>query len=251
MFKPARSGRHDEVGSDFASWYIISSRWVAPMNTPHVYLLDKDLSETQIYVTTQTYDRFATEYSKKWEWNPVTVREVIKYNIEPFTEYVKKGGNVLIVGCQSGRDYALLTKAGFSCLGVGFSYGLLTEAVKRNPRGLFVRLDLRSLPFMPESFDGVYADALTSIPRKDIKDALKDFRIFLKSGGVLYLSLKLGTANVLEMNDLGGKRYATLYRKQEIIDIVKKIGLRIVWSAESKHTEPTLPNWFSLIAKKT
>lgn len=216
----------------------------------HRYLPDDDLSETQIYVTMQTFDRFAKEYADKWEWNPRTIREVKKYNIAPFTKYAKKKGSVLIVGCQSGRDYSLLSKEGYSCLGVGFSYGLLAEAIERVPGGHFVHLDLRELPFLPESYDAVYADALTTIPKHDMKETLRDFRIFLKPGGVLYLSFKLAEGNVFVMEDLGGKRYLTLFKKDEILKMLKGVGFKIVWSEESPHTDPSLPSWFSLVAKK-
>ena len=81
-------------------------------------------------------------------------------------------------------------------MGTSFSYGLLTEAVKRVLKGIFVHLDSRSLPFVPESFDAVYADALTYIPSSDLKDALRDYKIFLREKGVLYLSLRIGKESV-------------------------------------------------------
>ncbi len=219
--------------------------------TPHTLLPDDDLSETQIYVTTQTYDRSAKAYADKWEWNPVTMREVKKYNITPFKKYVHPGGTVLIVECQSGRDYQLLTEEKFRCLGIGFSYGLLQEALKRVPNGIFIHLDVRSLPFMPESFDAIYADALVHTPKRDMASMLKDFRIFLKTRGVLYLSLKLGTYNVLVVEDLDGKRYMTLYRKEEICTMIENAGFSILWSEVSENTDPSLPKWFSLVAQKT
>lgn len=214
------------------------------------FISDKDLSETQIYMTMQAYDRHAKEYADCWEWNPKTIKEIKKYNIKPFAKYAKKSGSVLLAGCRSGRDYSLLTKIGYSCLGIEWSYGLLTEAVKRVPGGLFVRFDLRILPFMPESFDAVYADALTYVPKKNIKEVLKDFRIFLKPKGILYLSLKLGEGNVFVMNDFKNKRYMTLFKKQEIINMLKEVNLKILWSEVSFHTDPSLPKWFSLIAEK-
>lgn len=218
--------------------------------TPHTFLPDEDLSETQVTLTMQTYDRFAREYADRWEWNPVTIREVEKYNIQPFLHHAKPGGTVLVAECQSGRDYKTLTRKGFRCLGVGFSYGLLIEAIRRVPDGLFIRQDIRSLPFLPESFDGIYADAMIIVPRRDMGALLKDYRIFLRKTGVLYLSLKLGEKNILLLNDLGGPRYCTLYRQQEIEMLVGRNGFGIVWQAVSPHTDPRLPQWFSLIAKK-
>lgn len=216
----------------------------------HTFLPDDDLSEMQVTITMQTYDRFAQEYAEHWEWNPVTIHEVEKYNIQPFVKHAKPGGTVLVVQCQSGRDYKTLTEKGFRCLGVGFSYGLLAEAIRRVPGGLFIRQDVRSLPFLPESFDGIYADAITMVPKRDMTQLLTDYRIFLRPTGILYVSLKLGKANVLLTTDLGGPRYATLYRKGEIVSLVESRGFSLIWQAMSQHTDPRLPQWFSLIAKK-
>jgi len=220
------------------------------IKTPYRYLSDDDLSETQIYVTMQTYDRCAPEYAQKWEWNPITVREIKKYNIAPFQKYVKLGSSVLLVECQSGRDYKLLSELGYSCFGVGSSYGLLVEATKRVPNGLFGRLDPRELPFIPESFDGIYADALTNIPRRDLPSVLADFHIFLKTKGILYLSLKLGSKHVLELSDLGGQRFFSLYQKSEITTMLSKAGFTLLWSDESFNTDHSLPHWFSVVVQK-
>jgi SAM-dependent methyltransferase len=218
--------------------------------TVHTFLSDVDLSETQVYLTMQTYDRFAREYAAKWEWSQATIKEITKYNLKPFFKFAKKGGSVLLAGCQSGRDHSFFSRRGFRCLGTEFSFGLLTEALRRVPDGLFLRADARSLPFMPASFDAVYADALVHIPKKDFPNTLRDFRIFLKSRGILYLSLLLGEKNVWVMDDLGSKRYMTLFRKAEVLELIKNLGLKVLWSAVSPYTEPDLPNWFSLIAQK-
>lgn len=220
------------------------------MKDKPIILNDKDLSETQIYVTLQTYDRFAKQYADKWEWNKKTLEEIDKYNISPFSKFVKKNGNVLVVGSRTGRDYSLLTKKGFNCLGVEPSYGLLVEAVKRVKKGIFVRLDLRSLPFIPGSFDAVYADALAHIPRGDLRSTLKDFRIFLVDKGLLYLSLKIGEKRVIKETSIGGARFMTLYTKNEIDKLVGDLGFETLWSQESKHTNPSHPGWYSLVLKK-
>lgn len=212
--------------------------------------LNTDITKEQIYITIQTYDRFAKIFAEKWEWNPVTIEEIKKYNIRPFLKHAKKNGNVLIIGCQTGRDYSFLTKEGFRCLGVEYSYGLLVEALKRVPDGVFIHLYPKALPFMPESFDAIYADMFTIIPKQDTKQVLNDFRIFLKKGGILYISVKLGEKQVMCLDDIGGKRYFALFRKEEIFQLLKSAGFTILWSQESTDTDSSLPNWFSAIGKK-
>lgn len=156
----------------------------------------------------------------------------------------------MIAGCQTGRDYALFSKVGMKCVGVSPSYGLLQEALKRVPEGIFFQSDLRHLPFLPKSFDSVYADVFTMIPKRDFKNTLKDFQIFLKPGGILYLAVKLGEG-VLVIEDLGGPRFSALFKKSEVLQTLKSLSMKVLWSVTSEHTDPNLPNWFSLIAQKT
>lgn len=214
-------------------------------------LPDRDLTETQLFVTTQTFDRYASKYAKEWEWNKKTIEEIKKYNIEPFSKHLEENETVLIVGSRSGRDFKLLSDQGFRCIGIEPSYGLITEALERVPNGLFVNQDLRVLPFLPGSFDAIYSDNLSIIPKRDVRDILKDYRIFLKPSGILYLSLKLGQSDVFVMNDLGGPRYMTMYEKETILEFVRGAGFSILWSEESTHTDLSLPRWFSLVAKKS
>jgi len=226
---------------------------LSPSNrrTPHTILTDHDLSETQVYITYQSYDRSAHHYAATWEDDPVTIAEIKKYNINPFLKFTKPGQNLLLVNCQTGRDYELLTKAGYVCLGTDSSYGLLTEAISRVPTGLFLHSDPRELPFLPNSFDGVYANALSHVPKRDIKDTLRDFRIFLRPGGILYLALKVGKKGILQLSEASGDKYYTLYTKKEIDDLISITGFKPIWSATSPHTDTSLPGWYSLIAKKS
>lgn len=219
-------------------------------NTKCHILKKTDLTEAQMYVTIETLNRHATEYAKKWEWNPHTIQEITKYNINPFLKYAKPKGNVLIVGSRCGRDLHFLTQKGFSCLGTEFSYGLLEEALRRVPHGMFIRLDPRSLPFISNSFDAVYADDIAYLPIKNIKKTIRDFKIFLRDNGILYLSFRTGQNSILIMNEFGEKRYIALYKKNDITDFIKSVGFTIIWKKDSPHTDPDLPSWHSLIARK-
>ncbi len=210
----------------------------------------KDLTQTQVYTTYQTFDKRASEYADNWEWNRNMIKIITKYNIEPFTKFVKPGSTCLIAECQSGRDYSILSEYGLRCIGTSSSYGLLIEAQKRVPNGLFLCSDVRKLPFVPNSFDHIYADALTRIPRRDVKDTIKDLYLFLRTNGYIYLSFRIGKKGMYLQKDIVGKRYMTIFNKSDILKIINSTGLHIVWSTTSKHLETTLPDWFSLVAQK-
>jgi SAM-dependent methyltransferase len=210
----------------------------------------KDLSQDQMYITTQTFDNNAKQYAKVWEFKPEMQPDIVKYNLKPFFKYAKKPGNCLIAGCQSGRDYQQIKKRGINCVGVSESFGLLSEAIKRIPDGVFLFSDLRELPFLPESFDYVYADALTKIPRKNLKKTLKDFKIFLRPKGYMYLSFRVGATGIYLQQDSVGKRYMTIYDQTELTNMIKSLNLEIKWSARSKHVDPYFPDWLSMVVQK-
>src|SRR3989344_7897262 len=98
--------------------------------TSYTILPDNDFSETQIYVTLHTFDRYPKAYLKRWEQNPKTVSEIIKYNVNPFLKFAPKNGTLLLAGCRGGRDYKIFSEKGYTCIGVDMSYGLLTKAVR-------------------------------------------------------------------------------------------------------------------------
>ena len=220
-----------------------------PQNTKHKILQNTDLTEAQMYATIETFNRHAKDYAEKWEWNPHTIQEIKNYNINPFLKYAKPKGKVLIVGSRTGRDLYFLSKKGFNCLGTEYSSGLIEEALQRVPYGMFVRLDPRSLPFMPNSFDAIYADDIAYLPIKNIKKTVRDLKIFLRDNGVLYLSFRIGDNSILVMDEFDDKRYIALYKKKDLTDFIESLGFKIIWDKNSPHTDPGLPNWYSLIAR--
>ncbi len=201
--------------------------------------------------TKEAYEKFSSKYAEMWEWNPETEREILKYNIRPFCNYCKKGGEVLILGCGTGRDYQLLAKEGYSCTGVDYSSSMLEEAKDRT-NGRFIQADIREFDIDKEKYDGVYCESIfTHLSRQDAVLVLSRVKKSLKEKGALYIAVKIGNSGIYFTNDIGGIRYFTVYEKEDFLELISSVGFNVVYSMISEHTEKDRPRWFSLVAKKT
>jgi len=99
---------------------------------------------------------------------------------------------ILDAGCGPGRDVAWFAARGHRVVGGDLSVGMLAEARRRVPDGRFVRMDLRTPPFAPASFDAIWMCAsLLHLPKAHWLDVLRRCRILLDRG-CIFLSVKLG-----------------------------------------------------------
>lgn len=209
-----------------------------------------DLTNKQIAVTRDFYNRCAKDYAEKIEWLPKTRAEILKYNITPLVKYTPKGGSVLLVGCGTGRDYALLTQKGFKCLGIDNSFGMLNEARKR-VKGNFLKLDLREIKKLKRKFDAISCEsALPHIPEKELDRILQNFKACLTGKGIIYLAVKVGKKGVIQRANFGSKRFFLVYDQKDFKKHLCQNGLKILWQAISKHTLANYPRWYSIICTK-
>jgi hypothetical protein len=61
--------------------------------------------------------------------------------------------------------------------------------------------------------------------KEDFKNALINLSKLLKSGGVFSFTLKKGEGNEISEDKVGGPRFFQYYSKEEVEDILNKIGL--------------------------
>jgi len=98
--------------------------------------------QDQIRGTVETYDRSAESFHRVW----ATLSMAEK--LARFRRALPEGARrVFDAGCGGGRDVRWLLECGFDVLGGDLSLCLLGIARQNAPRGRFVRLDLRHLPF--------------------------------------------------------------------------------------------------------
>ena len=183
---------------------------------------------TGLKETIDWYDNNADKYSS-------AVRN-IKFNENAkslLNKIAIKTARILDAGCGGGRDAATLASLGAHVTGVDISKGLISVAKKLYPEIEFVHGSFLELPFLNETFDGVWAHAalvhLETI--NDVRNTLKEFRRVLKAKGWVYIYVKeqLGTTKTEIISDTlsNHERFFRYYQKEELKELLAESGFRV------------------------
>lgn len=173
-------------------------------------------------VTKQSYN----EHAKDFAAFSKTFRGKLEVWIEEFTQKLKKGDQVLDLGCGSGRDAGYFIKHGLSVTGVDNSSGLIEIAKSKVPEAAFFIMDFESLAMPSEGFSGVWANAsLVHAPKENILPVLKQLYQVLKPGGVFYSTWRVGSVEKFTTEKRGKaefKRFYAYYTLDELVDLIQK-----------------------------
>jgi len=134
-------------------------------------------------------------------------------------------------------------------LGVDLSENLISEAKKRVKGVKFFVMDMLSLEFKPESFDGVWCMAsLVHNQKKDIPYILNRINKVLKEEGTLFVSVKEGQGEELvksaSVNNL--PRFYSYFTQIEIELLLKDAGFDILYSTVVQGN----PNYITVFCRK-
>ena len=113
---------------------------------------------------------------------------------QPFVRYLPDGGNILDLGCGSGRDSLAFNKLGYQVEAIDYSEVLVTKMRK------LTGINIRQQNFYELSelnqYDGIWACAsLLHCERKRLPEVLKKILKALKVNGICYMSFKYGTGD--------------------------------------------------------
>jgi SAM-dependent methyltransferase len=146
------------------------------------------------------YDAVSVSYDR--EYGGAT-----KYQawLSELREAIPAGGTVLDLGCGSGLPVALnLTEAGFAVTGVDISDVQISRARELVPQAEFIRADVTTARFEPESFDAVVTFyALIHIPVEEHLPLLAKVAAWLRPGGLFVATTGHTAWTGLEENWLG------------------------------------------------
>ncbi len=144
---------------------------------------------------------------------------------EPFLEYIPQSGEILDIGCGSGRDALYFKNMGFVVDAFDYSERLVQLAKEKT--GLDIQhksfYDLDSV----NKYDGIWACAsLLHCERKRLPEVIQKIIVALKENGVCYVSFKYGDQdrikNERSFTDLNEAQADELLGQLENIQIVKQ-----------------------------
>lgn len=131
------------------------------------------------------YDRLGNRYNIDRE------KADNQKEVDAFTSMLPDKGKVLDAGSGTGIPIAkYLVKNGFRVTGIDFSDTMIDVAQKNVPEATFIRMNMTSIDFPPESFDGIISTyAIIHIPREYHLQLFKSFYSILKHNGTMLVSV--------------------------------------------------------------
>lgn len=132
--------------------------------------------------TRASYDKTVPEFSasraKFWE------------ELVFLAQHIISGDKVLDIGCGNGRFFPIVEAHGGTYTGIDYSEGLIREARRLHPRGVFIAGDATALPFPDAHFDVAYSFAVIHhMPGNEFrKQFVREARRVLRPNGLLVLT---------------------------------------------------------------
>lgn len=204
--------------------------------------------KNQKEITTESYNKTANEYFKV----------VSKFDMLPeiidFTDLVQKNGKILDLGCGPGHHSKYFTDLGFKVVGVDLSENMISLAKKSFKNIDFRVMDIYNLKFDSSTFDGIWASAsLLHIEKSSIREVLIKLKDILNYNGIIYISLKIGDAEGMIIDDRydNAPKFYSFFQVNEIKEILKELGFSITKSESvEKRNYYDTNRWLHLFVKK-
>ena len=201
---------------------------------------------TEYEITKETYDKIAERYAILHDKNDVKEKNKA---YEIMERLVPKQSMILDAGCGPGRESKHFLDVGYNVMSIDVSDGMIEEARKRVPEGDFQKMNMMELEFRAEYFDGIWvAASLLHVRKEDAGKALQEFNRVLKTGGIIFISVKEGENSEMKIYPDGSKRFFVYYKMDELKQEVEKNGFSTLESYKFKDKDGDI--WLCLFAKK-
>ena len=182
--------------------------------------------------TIATYQSVADEYRERHG-----DRSVVAELVEQFLDRLAVGENeqtnaesarIADIGCGPGWESATFTDRGHEVVGVDLTPAFVRAARTEAPDAEVARMDMRSLGFTRDVFDGLWVCAsFLHVPRADAAATLREFRRVLQPGGIVFLSVKAGDGEMEGDGFDKDRRRFTLYRGDELRELATDAGFEV------------------------
>lgn len=187
------------------------------------------------------YNRYAVPYFE------ATVDADMEKVMKPFMELLPENGEVLDLGCGSGRDTVTLEEEGFYVTPLDGSEEMCKLAeVHTDKEVLHMTYDQMEFD---EVFDGIWACAsLVHLTEEEMKQILPKLERALKMDGILYFSVYKGNRD-----GIYNGRYFHDYSKAEVQHLVNACpGLKLldIWTTEDVRAGEHDKIWLNVLVRK-
>ncbi len=187
------------------------------------------------------YNKYANLYFES------TVDLDMGETLDKFVTHLPEAGEILDLGCGSGRDSLSLIERGFDVTAVDGSKEL-SELASIHIGQDVLTMEFNQLDFH-EVFDGIWACAsLLHTPSEELEDIFKKVILGLKSGGVLYMSFKHG-----DFSGFRNGRYFNDFKTKTMKDFLNKfeeLEVLDIWKSEDTKSESGDGLWLNVLVKK-
>lgn len=138
----------------------------------------------------KAYDALAESYAQHWVNNPDVQLT------DQFLSMLKKGAKILDVGCGPGHYSSYFIDQGFVVEAIDTSPAMLKLVKRRDPRIRPRLLDMSSLDYEDNEFDGLWVCAsLPHIPKESVGKVLAGFRRVLNHDGCMLVNAIIGNVD--------------------------------------------------------
>lgn len=181
--------------------------------------------------------------------------DIFKDRVKRLLKLVGNNGVLLDAGCGPGGESKLMVDHGFKVVGIDITPEMIEIAKKKVPEANFKRMDMRTLDFGAEAFDGIWsARALIHIPKAEQVQTLVEWKRVLKPGGVLALCVLAGKGEGIEPEyyDPSGERscFFSYFSKEDLRKLVESVGLSVIEEDEALREEEEEPHLFIFARKE-
>jgi cyclopropane fatty-acyl-phospholipid synthase-like methyltransferase len=202
----------------------------------------------------QGYDRMAESYltalTAMQENNPITLAA-----LEEMARTLPPGAAVLDLGCGPGVPVTRwLAQGGYAVTGVDISARQLELARQHVPGATFIKSDMTSLDFPPETFDAVVSFyAIVHVPRTEQPALVGRIHNWLKPGGAFLATWATSSweGSESDWEGWGAPMWWSHYGRDENLDMLRAAGFAVASAEVRTHTfAGSEESWLWVLARK-
>ncbi len=186
-----------------------------------------------LYQKVQTaYDQIVLDFARR---NHFHMADNLVALAQEMAQHLGPKGNLVDIGCGTGRDMAWFESQGVAVTGIDLSMGMLTYAGE-NVRGNLASMNMRYLGFRDAYFEGAWCCAsLLHLPKTEAGFALREIHRVLRSGGWLILFVQEGNGEGWEEGSVPGiEHFFARYQGEEMRDLLSGNGFNVLKTGSSQ-----------------